>query len=91
MTSREFCYRLQGYFEITKETNGLSQAQSEVIQKHLSLVFIHEIDNSYGNKEHTSKLNEAHAKSAKHMLKDEYAIHDEIDDKINKQTPRPRC
>lgn len=60
MTSREFCYWLQGYFEIRKEADGLTQEQSEIIQKHLSLVFIHEIDNSYGDKEHTAKLNDAH-------------------------------
>jgi hypothetical protein len=60
MTSREFCYWLQGYFEINKGAGALTQEQSEIIQKHLSLVFIHEIDNSYGNAEHTAKLNAAH-------------------------------
>lgn len=60
MTSREFCYWLQGYFEINKGAAALTSEQSEIIQKHLSLVFIHEIDNSYGNKEHTEKLNNAH-------------------------------
>lgn len=56
MTSREFCYWLQGYFEIkdkglvgSVETFNLSPYQVEMIQKHLSLVFKHEIDPSYSD------------------------------------------
>lgn len=68
-----------------------------MIEKHLSLVFVHEIDPSYGDKVHTDKLNKIHNDPPEYMLKpphsykDLYAQHDEIDDKINKQTPRPRC
>ncbi len=54
MTSREFCYWLQGYFEIDKVRNKpsyLDSDQVQMIQKHLNLVFTHEIDPSYPNKE----------------------------------------
>lgn len=101
MTSREFCYWLQGFLEISNKdpryTGSLNREQVNMIGKHLSLVFIHEIDNSYGNKEHTDKLNDAHNGPPAYMLKpphsykDLYAQHDEIDDKINKQSLRPRC
>lgn len=57
MTSRDFCYWLQGYFELTKVGSGptpqtdpmwLTQDQTSCIQKHLNMVFYHEIDPSYG-------------------------------------------
>lgn len=38
----------------------LNREQVEVIQKHLALVFKHEIDPSMGNQEHQGKLNEIH-------------------------------
>jgi hypothetical protein len=51
MTSRDFCYWLQGHFELaTVTTDGsviLTAEQVQMIQKHLSLVFVHEIDPSY--------------------------------------------
>lgn len=50
MTSRDFCYWLQGFFEIRGFDNKkpLTSVQVEMIQKHLNLVFYHEIDNSFG-------------------------------------------
>jgi len=47
MTSRDFCYWLQGYFEISP-INGvsLSKDQTDVVKRHLALVFKHEIDPS---------------------------------------------
>ena len=45
MTSRDFCYWLQGFFELT-ETGPLSLVQCAVIKNHLALVFKHEIDPS---------------------------------------------
>jgi hypothetical protein len=50
MKSVEFCYWLQGYFEIDA-CNGrsLTEAQVKTIQKHLALVFKHEIDPSYSD------------------------------------------
>lgn len=59
MTSRDFVYWLQGYFEISGHTN-LDNEKVEVIRKHLDLVFKHEIDPSMGNKEHQKELNKIH-------------------------------
>lgn len=43
MTSRDFVYWLQGYFEISDATK-LTSKQVEVVKNHLAMVFIHEID-----------------------------------------------
>lgn len=48
MTSRDFAYWLQGFFEIT-ETKKIDEKQTEIIKKHLNLVFFHEIDPSYSD------------------------------------------
>lgn len=74
MTSRDFCYWLQGFFEVTAVGNGpdegpvptiISQAQAATIRKHLDMVFIHEIDPSMGPKPHQDKLTQAHAGSTR--------------------------
>ena len=54
MTSREFCYWLQGFFEIRGELQdgrGLDEKQVAIIKKHLDMVFVHEIDGSYPDRE----------------------------------------
>jgi len=59
MTSREFCYWLQGYFEIAKQSSqppGLTTYQTSIIEKHLAMVFKHEIDPSYEDAEELNKL-----------------------------------
>ncbi len=60
MTSREFCYWLQGHFEINDAsigaTDNLTGAQVRMIQKHLALVFKHEIDPSYPDQEALNKI-----------------------------------
>lgn len=45
MTSRDFCYWLQGFFEISK-AKELDTEEVSTIKKHLDLVFKHEIDPS---------------------------------------------
>ena len=45
MTSRDFCYWLQGFFEISGNTS-LNFNQVVTIKNHLNLVFKHEIDPS---------------------------------------------
>jgi hypothetical protein len=64
MTSRDFAFWLQGFFEITEAEHegpvALSAKQAQIIKAHLSLVFIHEIDPSMGNDAHQKKLNEKH-------------------------------
>lgn len=42
MTSEQFCFWLQGMFEVT-EPKTLNEHQTELVKKHLELVFIHEI------------------------------------------------
>ena len=57
MTSRDFCYWLQGHFEIA-ETDALTPKQVKMIKRHLALVFKHEIDPSYGGNQ--SELQSIH-------------------------------
>jgi hypothetical protein len=57
MTSRDFCYWLQGCFEIL-DPSGLSERQTKIIKNHLNMVFIHEIDPSMPDED--GKLSEAH-------------------------------
>lgn len=68
VTSRDFVYWLQGYFELKRAEGNLDKSQivnispgmSHQIEKHLAMVFYHEIDPSMGDKEHQGKLNEIH-------------------------------
>jgi len=62
MTSRDFCYWLQGYFEIS-EPKEINKEQTEMIKKHLALVFKHEIDPSMGDEKHQISLNDIHNSS----------------------------
>lgn len=48
MTSRDFCYWLQGFFEVSKPIR-IDDQQLEMIKRHLNLVFKHEIDPSFGS------------------------------------------
>ena len=64
MTSREFCYWLQGYFEIRaanmQSEDSITPVQIEVITKHLNMVFKHEIDPSMGPPAHQAELDAIH-------------------------------
>lgn len=60
MTSRDFAFWLQGYFEISNPEK-INKREVELIKKHLNLVFKHEIDPSMGNEEHQKELNEIHS------------------------------
>jgi hypothetical protein len=46
MKSVEFCYWMQGMFELT-DPKTLNEKQVELIKAHLNMVFLHEIDPSY--------------------------------------------
>lgn len=63
MTSRDFCYWLQGLFEIGKPKT-LDAEQIALIQAHLNMVFLHEIDPSFP-KEQQEALNKAHQEGKK--------------------------
>lgn len=59
MTSRDFAYWLQGFFEVSNPKEMTSE-QIDMVRKHLNLVFVHEIDPSFGGPEEQAKLNEIH-------------------------------
>ena len=64
MKAHEFCYWLQGFFEISNESEQpLSKTQVKIIQNHLNMVFIHDIDPSYPN-DQQDVLNTAHTGNA---------------------------
>ena len=59
MQSRDFCFWLQGFFELNKPFT-VNEEQTTLIKKHLALVFKHEIDPSMGSAQHQSVLNALH-------------------------------
>lgn len=59
MTSRDFAYWLQGFFEVSGATE-ITADQTAAIKAHLNLVFKHEIDPSAGSAAHQSELNKIH-------------------------------
>jgi len=67
MRSRDFCYWLQGYFEINgnqprppEHQQFLNSEQIKMIKSHLAMVFQHEIDPSLGDKKEQSILDHLH-------------------------------
>lgn len=63
MKSRDFCYWLQGFFELSGSPS-LDSNQVEAIRNHLNMVFAHEIDPSFGGPEEQDLLNQLHKPSA---------------------------
>ena len=59
MTSRDFVYWLQGFFELG-EVDTLNSKQVKTIKNHLNMVFVHEIDPSMGDQKMQDILNEIH-------------------------------
>lgn len=43
MKASEFCYWLQGYFEISKD-DAITKEKVDIIKNHLSMVFVHDLD-----------------------------------------------
>lgn len=68
MKASQFCYWLQGYFELVsvdldehdEKYLEMSRKQVECIQKHLALVFKHELDAEHGDEEVQAALNAIH-------------------------------
>ena len=62
MKSRDFCYWLQGFFEIQEQKDGppLTSKQVNMIKAHLAMVFKHEIDPSMGDENHQEDLQDIH-------------------------------
>lgn len=64
MTSRDFCFWLQGYLEVQSAGGAkpdLTVDQVECVQRHLALAFKHEIDPSMGPPAHQTELDKVHA------------------------------
>lgn len=59
MKSRDFCYWLQGLFELG-DYKTLSEQQVTVIRNHLNMVFYHDIDPSFP-KDQQSELQTIHS------------------------------
>lgn len=59
MKSVEFCYCLQGLFELGKPTS-LNAEQTDLVKRHLAMVFHHEIDPSYGKEKIQEALTAIH-------------------------------
>ena len=74
MTSRDFVYWLQGYFEIS-DPKTIEIKQTEMIKKHLALVFKHEIDPSMGDESHQQILNEIHNDSSSLLPSDSDGVY----------------
>jgi hypothetical protein len=79
MKSVEFCYWLQGFFELSETSEGLIARQADLIKRHLNMVFVHEIDASYPA-EQQEKLNGIHSGSFNPLT-----------DPLPSGVPRPRC
>jgi hypothetical protein len=43
MQSRDFCFWLQGFFELSGDATAISTDQTTIMSRHLELVFKHEI------------------------------------------------
>jgi hypothetical protein len=59
MKAESFAYWLQGLFELANPKT-LDEYQTEMIKRHLNLVFKHDIDPSMGSPEHQAELNKIH-------------------------------
>lgn len=73
MSSRDFCYWLQGYFEIQGDVQPMTVEQITIVRNHLNMVFKHEIDPSYGDKKHQEELSKIHQGSSAMPVQHELA------------------
>lgn len=59
MKTVEFCYWLQGLFELS-DPKELNERQTNQIKRHLALVFKHDIDPQQGTPEYQAELQAIH-------------------------------
>ena len=59
MTSRDFCFWLQGALEM-KAHASLTDVQVESVKRHLAIVLAHEICPSSGGQDYKNNLNAVH-------------------------------
>jgi hypothetical protein len=61
MKAENFCYWLNGFFELQQDkTVGITAEQAACIKRHLNMVFMHEIDPSLGTPEYRQELAREH-------------------------------
>lgn len=63
MKASSFCYWLQGFFELraaSSPVKAIDGAQAEMIERHLALVFKHDIDPQAGPPEVQAELQAIH-------------------------------
>jgi len=63
MRSRDFAFWLQGFFEVSG-AKEMTAEQTEMVKRHLALVFKHEVDPAMGDKVHQAELNAVHGSKA---------------------------
>jgi hypothetical protein len=62
LTSRDFCFWLQGFFEVgLAPDQPLTLAQIDIVRRHLNLVFAHEIDPAMGPPAKQEELTKIHS------------------------------
>ena len=74
MTTRDFCYWLQGLFELV-ETKTLDEKQTQMIKNHLKIVFL--VEANKGTKELQETLRKIHTfeeESRKNIKKDKRKV-----------------
>ncbi len=64
MTSRDFAYWLQGFFEVSAR-DSITKEQTTIIKNHLNLVFLHEIDKQYKPGDGSQQVHDGLAKPPK--------------------------
>ena len=71
MTPEQFCYWLQGFYELSGEEVTMSAAQVAVVRSHLGLVFHHVLDKEHdgGDPKKAAQLNQLHSGSHKGPVK----------------------
>lgn len=98
MTSRDFVYWLQGFFELAGhstiphgEVEDLTAEQVACIQRHLNMVFEHDIDPSMGDQSHRDKLSDIHAakKTMSTLTLEQRKSLDEALKEMEEQSPFP--
>lgn len=60
MTSRDFAYWLQGFFEVSR-IETLTKDQTQIIKNHLNLVFKHDIDSQYKPGDGTQEVHDGNS------------------------------
>ena len=59
MTTRDFAFWMQGFFELTN-AKEITEEQTTMIKNHLSMCFKHDIDPTMGDTAHQHQLNAIH-------------------------------